>query len=81
MPGGRARVGGGGDPIGQRAPFAVPGLPVARRDALGGGEDLADVGAAVDGVAERAQGLEREGLVGLEDDAHDDLLYRNCMLR
>ncbi|CPW71228.1 Uncharacterised protein [Mycobacteroides abscessus] len=82
---GRTQIGGAGahrvpgrrtfrryrrDPVGQRAPLDVPRLPIARRDPLRSGDNLADIGPAVGRVADRPQCLERERLVGLEDESH-----------
>ena len=70
VPVGSTLIGDGGDPVCQGAPFAIPRLRVAGRDPFRGGDDLADIGPAVDGVADRAQRLERERFVGVEDEFH-----------
>ncbi|GAB7188603.1 hypothetical protein ATKI12_8434 [Kitasatospora sp. Ki12] len=46
-----------GDPVGGGQPLVVPAVVVAFHDALAGGHDLAEVGAAVGDVTHRAQGL------------------------
>ncbi|MFF4104002.1 hypothetical protein [Streptomyces sp. NPDC001903] len=76
---GVARVQGlpgfGGHPVGGRHPLLVPAVVVALLDALGGGDDLAEVGAAVGDVAHRAQGLVPElGVPGEHQRLHHTLL-------
>ena len=75
MPVGQHLFGFGADPVGGGQPFVVPAVVVAFGDVLAGGQDLADVGAAVRGVPEGAQGFEPEGrVVGEQQRLHGELL-------
>jgi hypothetical protein len=61
-----AAVGDRLDPLGGGDPLLAPAVGVAADDPVGGGQQLADVAAAVPDAAERQLGLEVQ-LLGLEE--------------
>ena len=77
MPGGKLVLRFGGDPVGGGQPLVVPAVIVAGDDVLCRREDFADVGPAVGGVTQGAQGLEPKlRVIGEQDRCQRFLLSR-----